>query len=96
MLLSCTIKNGKIVEDLQFLQDGQYLIKVMPFKDKSRKQYQENYFALIDEYSLHSGNNRYIIHALFKKASDIESIKDISLKDWPQTIENLKFYLLDK
>jgi len=95
MLVSVEIKNGIIQTDLSFIQDGQYLLKIIPLHNKTLKEFYAWYFTLIEDYCINTGNSKYQIHEHFKKEQGITSIKEIPLEDWSAVIETLKYYLLN-
>lgn len=87
------IKDNKVITPIG-LSDGSYYIRAIPLKNKSKKAFSEEYFAIIDEYAKHTGNSRYEIHELFKQHSQLESTKNLSIEEWPQIIEQLKYWTL--
>jgi len=94
-MFNITVQSGKIKNSVPLL-DGEYEIRVIPVFNKSLKEWQEYYFSIIDEFCLHTGNSRYVIHEQFKSENNIESTKFIDQKDWTTIIEKLKFYLLNQ
>ncbi len=96
MLLEIVVANGKFLGNFAFLNDGTYLIKLIPIQNKTVKEHREHYFSIIDDYCMHSGNNRYDIHAAFKNENALTTITKISLEEWPKVLESLKFWVMDK
>lgn len=93
MLVQAQLASGKIT-NTYILQDGRYLLNIIPIKDKTKKEFQENYFAVLDEICNDTGNKRYDLHNTFKKEVNIESIKNITIEEWPQILYKLKMWCI--
>lgn len=84
--------NAKYLELMGMLEDGKYLISVRSLNiQKTEREFQNEYFALVDIVRDYLGDTRYIIHDRFKKERNIETTKDFSLQDWIDFIEAFKW-----
>ena len=68
----------------------------MPVKNKNLKEWREEIFVNIQEYCLQTGNSKYQIWNEFKVENQISSTNNITLEQFPELLDNLKFYLLNK
>ncbi len=103
MQLIGIIEDGMIVvtdkseELLETLESGKYIISVRPFVPKTQRQYLEQYFSMVDEAVMHTGNDRYTIHAEFKNHAGIGSTKELTTnEDWLNFIDKFKWWSLSK
>lgn len=79
------------------LEDGKYLIKINPIKAlKTLREFQNEYFALVDTVVSTTGSTRYEVHEAFKNERKIETTKDFNLDDWVNFIEAFKWYYFNK
>ena len=89
------VKSGKIVDELP-LENNFYLMQIFPEKCKTLKEYQAQAFVNVDEYCNSTGNQRYEIWQQFKEENNIESSTKIPLEQFPEVIEMLRFWLMQK
>lgn len=93
--------SGKFSEELKsflgMLEDGRYILSIRslnPFK--SEREFQNEYFALVDSVRDITGDTRYEIHESFKVERNIETTRDFGLQDWIDFIEAFKWYYFTK
>jgi len=86
------INNNILEEHLGMLEDGRYVISVIPYNNKTERDMQNQYFLLIDIISSHTGNTRQEEHESFKSHANVASTKNLSLQEWISFIDNLKWY----
>lgn len=74
------------------LADGRYLVSVRGINDaKTERDFQEQYFAMVDAVRDYTGDSRYIIHERFKKHRKVETTTNFSLQDWVDFIDAFKW-----
>lgn len=93
MIQMLEIKGGKVQNELP-LMEGSYICVIISNKEKTVKEYQMEYFAIIDEMCMSTGNDRYTIHEMFKDYQKISSTRDIPIEQWQLVIWKLKEYCL--
>lgn len=78
---------------LDNLQDGLYIIDIHNMNPlKTEREFQKEYFSLVDAVVDYTGDTRYTIHNRFKKERNIETTKDFSLQDWVDFIDHFRWY----
>ena len=97
MRLICEKVKGKISSEYEkliaMLEDGKYLITVRSLNEsKTERDFQNEYFALVDEISCHTGDSRYSIHLTFKKHRDVSTTTNFDLQDWVNFIDALRWW----
>lgn len=96
MLIQAKIKNGLLLNDLRFLEDGEYYFKVISIEEKTINSVKRNYFVLLDDFCMQTGNNKYQIHDQYKNFKQIATTKEFLLQDWIDFLEEFKFWSMDK
>lgn len=85
--------NEQFLELMGLLGDGKYIVDVRSLNPlKTEREFQNEYFALIDLVRNVTGDTRYSIHETFKDYRKVETTKDFSLQDWVDFIAAFKWY----
>ena len=85
--------NEQFLELMGALGDGKYVLNVRSLNPlKTEREFQNEYFALIDQVRDVTGEAKYMIHISFKKERKVESTTGFSLQDWVDYIEAFKWY----
>lgn len=84
--------NAEYEELMGMLEEGKYLVTVRSLNgNKTERDFQNEYFALLDMVSGHTGEQKYIIHEEYKAHRKVETTKDFSLQDWVNFIDAFKW-----
>lgn len=96
MLIVLDKKNSQVSEQFSelvgSLPDGRYIVQIRELGGKTLRDYNEQYFAMIDIIRDHSGDDRYTLHDMFKTHEEIQTTKDFTLEDWVRFIDALKWW----
>lgn len=96
MLTIAKVLNGNIEISLYGVPNGRYLCKLIPLNDnKSTREWQQYYFALVDLVSNHTGEYKQDIHSRFKQEYGIESTKELDSEHWNEYILSFKNYIFN-
>lgn len=102
------IKNGKFISDKQrfndsmaSMPDGQYLWCLIKTQDRTPRDWQNYYFAVLGEWSLDTGYTKDNLHQmvkadLFPELFTETSTTDLDADQWNMLIWNLENYLILK
>lgn len=92
----CEIKKG--IPQCKFnLPDGKYYLDIRKVdEDKSVNIYRRNYFSIIDEVSLFTGDSKGTLHNRLKDAHKVSSTTSFTPEQWFEYLKNVKSYLFEK
>lgn len=82
------------------LEDGHYLVTIKKLNEaKTSRDYQEQYFLLVDIVVADTGNDRYAIHEQFKQhqfeKKGIGTTKGLTVNEWIHWIEDFKWFIFE-
>lgn len=88
-----TTNRDKIGELFASCVDGEYLINLEAINPYlTPRDYQKAYFEKIETCVKHTGYKRQELHEMFKKHSEIESTKNMTIVDWIQLFTKLTWW----
>lgn len=102
------IKDGKFISDrmkfremISSMPDGSYLILLLKTEDKTPREWQNYYFAIIGEWSLDTGYTKDELHQmikdeLFPQLFKVSSTTDLDTDQWKMLMWNLENWLIIK
>lgn len=102
MKLFITVKDHKIQEPdfsnmLNSVEDGTYIVRLYKHEEfRTIADYRKWYFAISTEVAGLTGHTKNEMHEMFKEHAGIDSTKELSLQDWSQYIENVKWFVFNK
>ena len=78
------------------LDDGVYILNLRKINgSKTVRDFQNEYFALVESVSQITGNIKNEIHENYKLISNVQSTKNFSVENWLKFIFNFKKYYFD-
>lgn len=96
------LKDRKSFDDsLRYYQDGSYLLVLYKMTDKTTREWQQFYFAVLGEWSNDTGLTKDELHdlvksELFPELFDATSTTDLTVKEWNVLFLNLENFLIIK
>ncbi len=79
------------------LQEGKYIVEIKPLNAlKTEREFQKEYFSLLDQIVAFTGEQKYNIHTEFKKERNVETTGNFTLEDWITFIDALKWSYFKK
>lgn len=72
----------RLDEQLGMLEEGTYLVTVIPIDGKTIRGLQNKYFLMVDTICSHAGEDKTMMHENFKEHLKVESTKNFDLEDW--------------
>lgn len=85
--------DGNFLQSLENLDDGRYLVTVREITaEKTTREYQEQYFAMVDAVRDHQGDSRYVIHERFKAHQEVVTTTGFSIQEWLRFIDAFKWW----
>lgn len=99
-----TILKGKITKGrdnfadiITSLDDNEYTVSFTVVNPLiSERDYQKAYFAMLDTCVMHTGNNRYTLHEMFKEEKEIKTTKNLSVGQWQKVLKEFQWWAFGK
>lgn len=103
------IKDGKFYSNRKLFQqrvsslpDGEYVLMLIKLQDRTPREFQNHYFAILGEWSLDSGYSKDEIHQMVKEELFVDlfddeiSTSDLTVEQWNIVFLNLENFLILK
>lgn len=85
--------NVKVKDIITSSEDGEYIFTIESIKkDKTLRDYQEEYFAKLDSACSTTGYQKYELHEMFKNHCAIESTKAFTVIDWIKYLKDFSWW----
>jgi hypothetical protein len=96
------LRNSKVFnESIKYYQDGNYLVALYKMTDKTTREWQQLYFAVLGEWSNDTGLTKDELHdmikaELFDELFEKTSTTDLTNREWNILFINLENFLILK